>query len=123
MDGLLGAGVRLLAVVLTTTGCANGMLTFATYTKVGVNIAAADGQPTNLSMGYDRYEGALIPVVVDGDGDKPVVLDQAPSVFACFGMYNGWFQGLNLAQSFATGDAADKVAEAPRKPCWREVHP
>ena len=92
------------ALCLMTTGCTPRHLVFTTYTRVGLNITAADGVPTNLGFGYKRFEGVIIPVdPTKADGTNPAL----PSVRATLGLTNRWLEGLTLEQTFSTGKAAE----------------
>lgn len=92
------------ALCLMTTGCTPRHLVFTTYTRVGLNITAADGVPTNLGLGYKRFEGVIIPVdPTKADGTNPAL----PSVRATLGLTNRWLEGLTLEQTFSTGKAAE----------------
>jgi len=90
---------------LMATGCTSRHLVFTTYTRVGINMTAAGEVPTNLGLGYKRFEGLIIPVDPSkADPAKP----NLPSVRASLKFHNRWFKGLDLEQDFATGEAAAK---------------
>lgn len=98
----------LLLFMVLVTGCAQDKLFFSTYTKFGISASAVGGQPVDLSMGYNRFEGAVIPIEQDEQGGVP---DEAPSVFATIDIDNRWFNGITAIQVFATGDAAITAAD------------
>lgn len=96
-----------LAAVVLVSGCQSNQLIFTTYTKVGVNITATGEIPNNLTFGYKRFEGAIIPV----DPSKAANGNpEMPSVYAAIAVTNKWGKGLHIYQKFATGAAADKAA-------------
>lgn len=93
------------ALCLMTTGCTPRHLVFTTYTRVGLNITAAGDVPTNLGLGYKRFEGVIIPVdPAKADPKNPAL----PSVRATLNLKNRWLNGLTLDQTFATGQAAEE---------------
>jgi hypothetical protein len=98
-------------VAVSCVGCQTDHLVFTTYTKAGLDISATDAQPTQLMLGYKRYEGAIVPV------ELPKVEDaeegEAMSVYAAMELNNEWFGGLEIMQIFATGKAAVNAAEKP----------
>ena len=128
----------LLGIVAVGSGCARNTLFFTTYTKIGLSASAVKGVPTHLQFGYDRFEGAIVPV--DGPSEpsqkcaaegsahekghlvpttkkraapegKPTEANGvAPSVLASIDIDNRWFRGVTVKQVFATGDAAVRAA-------------
>jgi hypothetical protein len=108
---------RILTALLlwaSVAGCSTGNLTFVTYTKLGLDISAANQTPTSVLFGYKRYEGAIIPVdpgAVSPDGGEP----EAMSVYAAMNLSNHWLCGLDALQVFATGEAAVKSAKRYEK--------
>jgi hypothetical protein len=98
----------LLLLALMAGGCASKQLVFTTYTKVGLNITATGEVPNSLTFGYKRFEGAIIPVdpskVTNGSPEMP-------SVYAAIGVTNKWLKGLHIYQKFATGTAAENIAD------------
>lgn len=89
-------------VVLGLAGCGStDHLVLTTYTKVGIEVSTVDGKPTQLVLGYKRFEGALVPVDPHADPET-----EAMSTFAAFNMRNGWWDGVKIDQFFATGKSA-----------------
>lgn len=90
---------------LLLAGCSTGKehLVFTTYSKVGVDLALANGSPAEAVFGYKRFEGAIVPVSPTSTAGAP---DDAKSIFAGMAIDNGWMDGLCIKQVFATGDAA-----------------
>ncbi len=100
-----------LCVLALVSGCAPAKkLLFTTYTKVGLDMSAANNTPTHVMLGYKRFEGALIPVDVP-ESSKDATQPEALSVFAAICLENGWFSGVKINQAFATGAAAERAAQ------------
>lgn len=129
------------AVVVLASGCSvphRDVLLFGTDTSLGVNVGAdpAAAQVTNVSIGYKRREAVYMPLVVNGtdskftnDGKNMKYAGRAEgepageggkdtySVFASFGgsaraaTAQG---GAQVAQFFATGIAAQRLAKSDR---------
>lgn len=96
----------MLGLAVVMTGCAQRSLVFTTFTKVGLDVTAIDGNPSSLMFGYKRFEGAIIPVdPMPGQDGAPAM----PSVFASVAVTNKWFKGLHVKQRFATGVAAEDI--------------
>ena len=87
-------------------GCATDHLIFTTYTKVGLDITVAEGTPTEAVFGYKRFEGAIVPVNPEED------TTDLSSIYAGICVENSWIQGLEVGQVFATGTAAENMAES-----------
>ena len=100
-----------LAALVATSACTPSTMYFATYTKVGISAEAnaTTGTPTALEMGYNRFEGILVPLEEESV--------EAPSAFACIDLENKWFGGLKIQQTFATGAAAEKAAQEQAQGC------
>ncbi|MCR9093060.1 MAG: hypothetical protein NXI30_02475 [bacterium] len=92
--------------LFSASGCSvsSDSLIFTTYTKVGLDVSATDGTPTEAVFGYKRFEGAIVPV--DETSDEPAT----HSVFAGLCIENSWLGGLDIHQVFATGAAAETAA-------------
>ena len=102
--------LTLLVAASTSVGCASSKdLLFTTYTKVGVDISAVNGTPTEAVLGYKRFEGAIIPV--DPEHEPAKGDPRIPSLYASMDFRNGWLSGLCIAQMFATGQAALNATE------------
>lgn len=123
-------------ILLTLTGCAssphNDVLIFGTETTLALDVgaSAASGGSPEITVGYKRKEAVWMPLLANakdakatppagqlykGKGDKPNNED-AYSVFASFGaQLEGKAGGakVGLAQFFATGIAAQKLASNP----------
>ena len=100
-----------LVLVILCLGCEANHLVFTTYTKVGLDISATDAQPTQMMLGYKRYEGAIVPVELPESAGE--VQEEAMSVYSAMELRNDWFDGLEVLQVFATGQAAVNAAEKP----------
>ncbi len=103
-----------------TAGCKN-YLAFATATKFGVDITQKPDQTIDVTMGYNRYEVASIPVA-ETPGEKGNVAqdaDEEHDAYSVLGTFyvnygNPWKgEGLQLKQFFATGMAARNAAQKP----------
>ena len=111
------SAVGAIGALVVLTGCKTDHLVFTTYTKVGVEVAAVDVQPSHATLGYKRFEGAIIPVDVGrkGDDDAPKTSEdmkkKVASVYAEMDVENGWFKGIDISQVFATGKAATTYIE------------
>lgn len=125
------------AISAAAGGCSANHLVFSTFTKVGLDVAVADSQPTSAMFGYKRFEGAIIPVdlcVVDEESDASSDTEtsstepkykapcpagtkeaEAMSVYAGMELNNRWVGGLELLQIFATGEAAENAAKNPEQ--------
>ena len=108
-------GLALLAAA--SVACTGDTLYFATYTKVGLSASGTGNQVTEATFGYDRFEGAFVPV--RDENDK--LIEEAPSLFACLGVHNAWFQGVRIDQTFATGTAATTAAKAATEICQEQI--
>ena len=98
-------------IPLTHLACSANHLVFTTTTKVGLDLSGSQAQPGNLMFGYKRFEGAIVPVDVAAAMNNPGV--DAMSVYALINLDNKWFEGLNILQIFATGEAAKHAASDP----------
>ena len=96
---------------LTLCSCANDHLAFTTFTKVGLDISAAESTPTSAMFGYKRFEGALIPV---DPKDTDIDPGDVHSVYAAIDLNNQWLGGIDIKQVFATGEAAVNAAKNPQ---------
>lgn len=113
------------AALSVLAGCQTKYLVFSTYTKAGLDIALADGQPTRAMFGYKRHEGAVVPVDQCSDTTPPDGADgasalcagqgeaDAMSVYAGLDLKNSWVSGLHIVQLFATGKSAVNAASDP----------
>jgi len=91
-----------LTAALMLGGCAS-VDTHATFvTKTAIALVDVDSAPSGVSFGYERTEGYLGPRLKDGS---------AVPVFG-FIRTNGSLLGRSLQQVYATGCAAEVVAEA-----------
>lgn len=91
-----------LAGTLALAGCAS-VDTHATFvTKTSVALIDVDSAPSGVSFGYQRTEGYLGPRLKDGSA-VPVI---------GFIRTNGTLVGRSLQQVYATGCAAEVVAQA-----------
>lgn len=96
-------------------GCSH-YLAFGTATKFGLDITQKPDETIDVTMGYDRYEVASIPVRQrddKGEGNSADDKEDAYSVLATFYVkYGNPFtgEGLRLNQFFATGMAARELA-------------
>jgi hypothetical protein len=91
-----------LTAALMLGGCAS-VDTHATFvTKTAIALVDVDSAPSGISFGYERTEGYLGPRLKDGS---------AVPVFG-FIRTNGSLLGRSLQQVYATGCAAEVVAEA-----------
>ncbi len=116
-------GLALAAGLLA--GCPTKYLVFSTYTKAGLDIALADGQPARAMFGYKRHEGAIVPVDQCADRTPQDAADvtselcpdgketEAMSVYAGLDLENSWINGLHIVQLFATGKSAVNAANDP----------
>jgi hypothetical protein len=111
-----------LVVCGLATACTTKHLVFVTYTKVGVDIGVADSVPNQLTFGYKRFEGAIVPVdpcvsknekAKDDCAEANEEQPEAMSVYAGMDLENSWVNGLTITQLFATGDAAINAANDP----------
>lgn len=124
-------GLVILLVPLLGCGTTSKNLIFFTNTSIGVDVGSdpTSGTPVKAVIGYKRQEGVLNPVydeserVQDRDDQgklisttsKGKLRDQAYSVIA---KYQGSAEAsanvdMSSAQWFATGLAAEKLADAP----------
>jgi len=111
------AGTACLTVILAA--CTTDHLAFTTYTKVGLDISSIEKAPAQMTFGYKRYEGAIVPVGVDNsqvavrNGDPKTKLpNDVASVYAEMFIDNSWLRGLTIKQKFATGEAANQAANS-----------
>jgi hypothetical protein len=98
------------AIATVFCGCAARNLVFTTYTKVGLDVSATSNEPPNGVFGYKRFEGTIIPFDAESAVDEK---EDVASVYSAIDLKNEWFGGLAIFQVFATGTAAQKVAEKP----------
>jgi hypothetical protein len=111
----LAAGAMLLLLVFVT-GCANNAVVFTTMTRTGVEINAAEGGQQSAHVGFDRFEGVLMPLVFTNSQGQAETLKQAYPVYAEYEFASGGLTpasatnggALILRQVFATGKAATK---------------
>jgi len=97
-------GVVLLAGLLS--GCRTGthLLFFTTYTKVGLDISAVNGTPTQALFGYKRFEGAIVPV------DPPSAFDPVHALEALEAKAEELKQQANAEKN--EGAKADRLEQA-----------
>lgn len=103
---------------LLAGGCANRAVIFATTTRTAVEISAAEGGQQGVHVGFDRFEGVMMPLVHTNHGGQTVTLAQAYPVYAEYEYATGGLtpasatngSALVLRQVFATGRAATNVA-------------
>lgn len=133
MTAILGSGL----VFFMISGCAikhSDVMLFGTNTKYGLSIAADVPENTpHINVGYKRQEFVWMPLVANGadtviqnkvtnasaqdlkyTGKEPVGKEDTYSVLASFGANfkaGGGSAGGGIAQYFATGMAARKLAE------------
>jgi len=106
-----------LPLAALSAGCCSKYLAFGTATKFGLDITQKPDETIDVTMGYDRYEVASIPVPEQnkkGEGNSATDADDSYSVLATFYVkYGNPFtgNGLRLNQFFATGMAARELAE------------
>jgi hypothetical protein len=104
------------SLLISTAGCAN-RLAFGTATKFGLDISQRADQRVDLSLGYDRYEIASIPVPPKGSKEG-MHADSSHDAYSILGTFNMDLDpsllpssgGLHLNQLFATGMAARNAA-------------
>ncbi|HHT9146367.1 MAG TPA: hypothetical protein ACFYD4_11985 [Candidatus Wunengus sp. YC61] len=133
MTAILGSGLAFFMI----SGCAikhSDVMLFGTNTKYGLSIAADVPENTpHINVGYKRQEFVWMPLVANGadtviqnkvtnasaqdlkyTGKEPVGKEDTYSVLASFGANfkaGGGSAGGGIAQYFATGMAARKLAE------------
>lgn len=134
MTAILGGGL----VFFMISGCAikhSDVMLFGTNTKYGVSIAADQPENTpHLNLGYKRQEFVWMPMVANGDKESVIQSkvkgqsvqelkyigkesdknEDTYSVLASFGSQveaSTGSAGVGIAQYFATGMAARKLAE------------
>ncbi len=101
-----GIAVTMLSGVMLLAGCSctgNDHLIFATATKVGVDVTAVKGTPVNATVGYRRFEGAVLPV----DSGSNKIADIAAKI----DLQNSFSDGLTIDQEFRTGSWAREVGK------------
>jgi hypothetical protein len=96
-----------LAVAAGTGGCRTRNVVFATNSSIGLDVSGVTTQavPDHVSVAYDRKEVVYVP--------KGSVKD--PSVLGTLDAELGWFNGVAVSETFATGSAA-RVAADPLVP-------
>ncbi|MCC5875216.1 MAG: hypothetical protein JJU11_03255 [Candidatus Sumerlaeia bacterium] len=109
MITMLGLGV------LLSTGCQN-YLGFGTGTVTGFEISPRPDNSLNLTLGYNRYELAVIPVPEFQDAGDTL---DAYSVLATINVESPGLNSydpedsLRITQLFATGMAARRMSNQP----------
>ena len=136
MCGIRLAGAFLAIGGATVSGCSalphNDVLIFGTETTVAVDVgsSATNGGTPEITIGYKREEAVWLPLLANGRDSKPrppagtmyratgpdSKAQDAYSVFASFGAELEGGTGkakVGLAQFFATGIAAQRLATNP----------
>jgi hypothetical protein len=103
------------AALALLASCRSNHLVLTTYSKVGLDLSASNGQPIDAVFGYKRFEGAIVPV--DPRPSKTengkTTPQESMSVYAAIDLENGWMSGVKLFEAFATGEAAKNLARRP----------
>lgn len=108
------AAASALLLLFLATGCANNAVLFTTMTRTGVEISAVDGGKQSAHVGFERFEGVVMPTVYTNTSGETVTLKQAYPVYAEYEYATGGLtpasatndSALILRQVFATGRAA-----------------
>ena len=95
--------VILISLILLLTGCGRNLY-FGTATSVGLSVSGNSKFPNKISLAHDRSEIAIVPN--DSAGNPHAVFGSLDSEWT-------WFNGFYVTQNFATGEAADTVAQEP----------
>lgn len=93
--------ILIFGVAMLSTGCTKNLY-FGTSTSVGLDVSGTSKIPNKVSFAFDREEVAIVP---DDDAGN------AHSVFAALDSEWTWFNGFIVKQTFATGEAADRVSD------------
>ena len=118
MKSMLQRSAKVFAAALASlalAGCANNAVVFSTATRTGVEINAAEGGQQGAHVGFERFEGVMMPAVYTNKTGDEVPLKQAYPVYAEYEFQSGGLTaagttnsdgGLIIRQAFATGKAA-----------------
>lgn len=103
-------------------GCASNAVVLSTATRTGVEINATEAGQQGAHIGFDRFEGVIMPIVSTNEAGQTIYLKQAYPIYSKYYFHSGGLvptlfggddAGLVIKQSFATGIAAtqQKVRE------------
>jgi hypothetical protein len=105
--------ISLLAVLLVlplATACQNSIL-FTTSNLTGLELNTVEGGQQTAKLGYQRFEGVVMPMRTRELADGTVIYEEAYSVLAATSMQSKGFltstlSNVRITQVFATGRAA-----------------
>ena len=96
-------------LLLALCGCAGRNVVFATNTVLGVDVSGTiSQQPDHVSIAYDRQEVVYVPKRKIGQA-QPI---SAPSTSGRLDAEVSFWEGVAVAELFATGRAAEQLATA-----------
>ena len=102
----------LAAAGVAFSGCASNSVAFVTTTTTGVEINAVEGGQQSAKVGFERFEGVVMPMVTKNNEKETVYLTDAYPIYAEYEFHSGGLTttgenaGLIIRQVFAIGRAA-----------------
>jgi hypothetical protein len=107
--------VVLPGMALLMAGCASNAVVLSTATRNGVEINTTEAGQQGAHVGFERFEGVIMPIVGTNQNGKTIYLNEAYPIYSKYYFHSGGLlaklaskddRGLILKQAFATGRAA-----------------